>query len=239
MNCLRSLEFIKKIDKKYRKFGLGTIIIHPPEWEFEKESNNIAYALKKHNIRFPVIIDKNKKIIKRYGIDFWPTQILIMGGKILYKHVGEGNYKALEKKIIRFLQIKAKEIFNKEPVYSKFPTLYAGKRKHGKIADFKKSLKFGIVYKDCTWLQKEEFIQSVGNNNSLIILTKGKAINLVAKSLDKKTIKVDLKIKGKLVKKIPINKPRLYNIAKLGNNKPQELKLIAKRDLAVYSFSFQ
>ena len=176
MNCLRSLEFIKKIDKKYRKFGLGTIIIHPPEWEFEKESNNIAYALKKHNIRFPVIIDKNKKIIKRYGIDFWPTQILIMGGKILYKHVGEGNYKALEKKIIRFLQIKAKEIFNKEPVYSKFPTLYAGKRKHGKIADFKKSLKFGIVYKDGTWLQKEEFIQSVGNNNSLIIMNESDGI---------------------------------------------------------------
>jgi len=31
MNCLRSLEFIKKIDDKYKKYGLKTIMIHPPE----------------------------------------------------------------------------------------------------------------------------------------------------------------------------------------------------------------
>ena len=41
MNCLRSLELIKKIDKKYKEFGLKTIIVHSPEWEFEKDSKNI------------------------------------------------------------------------------------------------------------------------------------------------------------------------------------------------------
>ena len=45
MNCLRSLECIKQLDSRYRKHGLETIIIHPPEWAFEKDSRNILQAL--------------------------------------------------------------------------------------------------------------------------------------------------------------------------------------------------
>ena len=69
MNCLRSLEFIKKIDKKYGNFGLETILIHPPEWSFEKNSNNIINAMKKYRISLPMVIDKNKKILKKLTID--------------------------------------------------------------------------------------------------------------------------------------------------------------------------
>ena len=87
---------IKKIDKKYKKYGLETILIHPPEWEFEKNSETILHALKKRSITFPVVVDKHKKIIKKLGIDFWPTQIVMDDGKILYRHVGEGDYKKLE-----------------------------------------------------------------------------------------------------------------------------------------------
>ena len=58
MNCLRSLDFIKKIGNKYKKYGLKTILIHAPEWEFEKDHNNILRALKRYKIKFPIIIDK-------------------------------------------------------------------------------------------------------------------------------------------------------------------------------------
>ena len=119
MNCLRSLDYIKKIDDKYRKYGLKTILIHPPEWNFEKDGSNIIRAAEKYRIKMPIIIDKNKKIIKKLKINFWPTQILIKDRKMLYKHIGEGNYKALEDNIIRTLKIKTKSAFNKEPKYPK------------------------------------------------------------------------------------------------------------------------
>ena len=84
MNCLRSLEFIRRIDDKYKKSGLRTIIVHPPEWDFEKNNKNIIDAMKKYRIDLPIIIDKNKRILKKLKINFWPTQILIKNGKILY-----------------------------------------------------------------------------------------------------------------------------------------------------------
>ncbi len=77
MNCLRSYEFIKKINYKYKKYGLETIIIHPPEWHFEKDSDNILHVFKKLKINLPVIIDKNKNILRKFKINFWPSQILI------------------------------------------------------------------------------------------------------------------------------------------------------------------
>ena len=40
-------------------------------------------------------------------MDFWPTQILLKNGKIVYKHIGEGNYKKLENEIVKILDIKS------------------------------------------------------------------------------------------------------------------------------------
>ena len=99
MNCLRSLEYIKQINDKYKRYGLKTILIHPPEWEFEKDSSNILKAAKKYKIKIPILIDNNKKLVKKLKINFWPTQVLINNNKTAYKHVGEGNYKILENKI--------------------------------------------------------------------------------------------------------------------------------------------
>ena len=239
MNCLRSLKLIKKIDRKYKKYGLKTLIIHPPEWEFEKDSKNIKYASKKYKINIPIKADKNKNAIRKLRINFWPAQILIKNGKVIYEHIGEGSYKNLEKKIILSLKLKPKEIFSKEPKYSIFPTVYCGKRKNGKIMDLRNKLKFGTIYKNGNWLQKDEFLQSVGNDNSLTIITKGRIISFVARSLDRKCANIIIRLDNKYLKTLAVGKPQLYTLIKLKDAKKRELNLIAKSELAVYSFSFQ
>ncbi|MDP3766053.1 MAG: hypothetical protein Q8R04_06080 [Nanoarchaeota archaeon] len=161
-------------------------------------------------------------------VDFWPTQILIKGRKIVYKHVGEGNYKKLENKIAKTLKIKTRKIFNREPKYSKYLTIYLGKRKQNKAVDFNKG-----------WIQKDEFLQSTQDTSSLTISTKGKIIHFAAESLNKKPIEARIKLNNKFIKRIIINKPQLYKIIKLKNNKQQKLSLTAKSGLAVYSFSFE
>lgn len=239
MNCLRSLDFIKKIAKKYKAFGLETILIHPPEWNFEKNKKNVVYSLKKYKISFPVIIDSDKKITKKLKIDFWPAQILVKDDKILYRHIGEGNYAKLEDAVRRFLKISPKRIFGKEPGYKKFPTLYCGRRKNGRVANFRRDLKFGIVYKRGKWLQKGESLQHAGKEGSLAISTKGRLINFVAESINGKVAKVKVKLDGKHIKDLTINRPQLYGITKLKESKPQILTIATNRNLAVYSFSFQ
>ena len=241
MNCLRSLDYIKKLDSKYRKSGLKSIIIHPPEWDFEKQSKNILKAAEKYDIKIPIVIDKDYFVIKRLKVDFWPSQILVKDNKILYRHIGEGNYKGLENSIIKNLRIKAKKEFENEPEYSKLPTIYCGKKKKGKIRFFddNKNLKFGIVYLDDKWVQDREYIKSLKNNSELSIKTAGKIINFVAESLTKKPLKVSIGLNNKKIKTMTINNPQLYRLTELRNNKENKLTIIADKNLAIYSFSFQ
>lgn len=236
MNCLRSLDFIKKIGNKYKKYGLKTILIHAPEWEFEKDHNNILRALKRYKIKFPIIIDKNKYIIKNLKINFWPSRILIKNNRIIYKHIGEGDYKKLEGKITNTSKVKTKKIFKKEPKYTKFPTVYTGKRKKGSISEIKNKLKFGIVYIDGNWKQNDEFLKGKG---FLTIRTKGKIISLVAKSINNEQINLKIKLNNKFIKNLRINEPQSYDILKLKNNISKVLSLETRSELEVYSFSFR
>ena len=239
MNCLRSLDFIKKIGNRYKKYGLKTIIIHPPEWEFEKQSGNILNAVKNHNIKLPVIIDKNYKIIKKLKVGFWPAQILVRDGKIVYRHIGEGNYKVLEKTIARFLKIKPKDVFRSEPKYSKFPAIYCGKKKNGKIINSDDKLKFGAVCLGNGWVQKKEFIQSVENDARLTIKTKGRITNFVAESLTHDPIKILIEVNDKSAKSLSIKDPQLYSLIKFNKNIENILNITTGKNLAIYSFSFR
>jgi len=232
MNCLRSMKYMEKLDNKYKRYGLKTVLIHPPEWEFEKRKNNIVRFKKDCKISFPIIIDKNKKIIKKLKVNFWPTQILIKGNEVLYKHIGEGNYKELENKITKSLKIKTNKIFGKEPKYTKHPMIYAGKNKKGKIGKIRNRIKFGIIYVDGIHKQNKEFLKIKG---SLAIMTKGRKINFVAKSISNKPIKV--KVNNK--KSITISNPGLYSILESKSSKPRKLTLETKNNLEIYSFSFE
>ena len=236
MNCLRSLEYIKKLDNKYKKCGLKTILIHPPEWDFEKNSNNITRAAKKYGINVPIIIDRDKKIIKNLKIGFWPTQILIKDKKILYRHIGEGKYRKLEQKIRKILKIKSHVVFNKEPKYTKFPTVYAGRKKKGVISELKNKIYFGVIYKKGDWKQNNESLVGKG---SLTIKTKGKMVSMVASSINKNPIKINIKLNNKSIKNVTINDPQLYNLIKLKDNKQKILGIETKSKILVYSFAFR
>lgn len=239
MNCLRSLKFIDKLNKKYQRYGLKTLIVHPPEWKFEKDSANISEAIKKNKINIPVIIDKNKSLIKRFGINFWPAQILISDGKIISKHTGEGSYRILEKNIIRFLKIEKQQmIFAREPIYSKHPAIYLGKKKYGKIKKIRNKLKFGVVYVGGKWIQKKEYLENRGKNCYLTLLTRGRKINLVARSFSK-SARIVIRLNNRFIRSLTISKPQLYNVIRLKDNAHKKLTLATNSKIAVYSFSFQ
>ena len=113
-----------------------------------------------------------------------------------------------------------------------------GKKKN-EIKKLNGKLRYGIIYKSGEWVQKNEFLQSAGKSSSLSILTRGKIINFVAKSVNNKKLNIKIKLNGRLIRNMAVCKPQLYEIVKLNKNKINKLELIAKTNLAVYSFSFR
>ncbi len=59
INCIRTLPYITEWDKKYRKDGLVIIGVHAPEFEFEKNMENVKQAINRYNIKYPVAMDNN------------------------------------------------------------------------------------------------------------------------------------------------------------------------------------
>lgn len=99
-NCINTLPFVKGIDAKYREKGLTVIGVQSPEFDREKVFENINAAVKKHEIKYPILIDDEMKNWSAYRVSAWPTIfILDKQGRIRYKQLGEGNYDMQEKVI--------------------------------------------------------------------------------------------------------------------------------------------
>ncbi|MDD2866226.1 MAG: redoxin domain-containing protein [Candidatus Omnitrophica bacterium] len=105
INCQRTLPYLTAWDAKYGPEGLLIIGVHAPEFGFEKVYDNVAAAVKKAGIRYPVILDNAHANMRLYDTLYWPTKYLIdIDGFIVDKHVGEGGYGQTEQVIRRLLE---------------------------------------------------------------------------------------------------------------------------------------
>jgi len=68
INCIRTLPFITSWDEKYSDEGLLIIGIHSPEFEFEKDPNNVQDAIEKYEIDYPVVMDNKMETWKAFEI---------------------------------------------------------------------------------------------------------------------------------------------------------------------------
>ena len=99
-NCVNTLPAVKGFDAKYREKGLTVIGVQSPEFESEKVFENIAQAVKKLEIRYPVVVDNEMKSWTAYGVNAWPTIVILdKQGRIRYRHIGEGAYDVQERVI--------------------------------------------------------------------------------------------------------------------------------------------
>ena len=106
INCIRTLPYITTWDEKYRDEGLVIIGIHTPEFEFEKNIDNVIAAVQKFDINYPVVLDNEKEIWSAFQNQYWPRKYIAdHDGYIRYDHIGEGAYKETEKVIQQLLPV--------------------------------------------------------------------------------------------------------------------------------------
>ena len=108
INCIRTLPYITAWNEKYADEGLLIIGVHSPEFEFEKDVNNVEIAVNKHDITYPVVLDNDKEIWDAFENRYWPRKYIAdHEGYLRYDHIGEGGYKETEKIIQQLLKERA------------------------------------------------------------------------------------------------------------------------------------
>lgn len=100
INCIHTIPFLDEWYQKYVDKGFIIVGIHTPEFEFEKNIDNVKSAVNEFEIKYPVIQDNNYEIWNAYGNKYWPRDYLIdKEGYIRYNHIGEGGYNQTENMI--------------------------------------------------------------------------------------------------------------------------------------------
>lgn len=108
INCIRTLPYLVDWNEKYADKGLVIVGVHSPEFEFEKNIDNVKAAVQKYGIKYPVIQDNDKGTWDAYQNRYWPRKYLIDNeGYIRYDHIGEGGYAETEKVIRSLLAERA------------------------------------------------------------------------------------------------------------------------------------
>lgn len=105
INCQRTLPYLKSWYEKYADKGLVIIGVHTPEFEFEKNPQNLNKAIADFGLKYPIVQDNNYDTWNAYSNRYWPAKYFIdKNGKVRFTHFGEGGYDESEQMIQQLLK---------------------------------------------------------------------------------------------------------------------------------------
>ena len=127
VNCIRTLPFIKSWHSKYADSGLVIVGVHAPEFEFEKDRQNVIDAMAEFGLEYPVAQDNDFGTWRNYDNRYWPAKYLIdKDGFIRYSHFGEGAYQETEDLIRALLEDAGADLGGISPQTAPEPVRDAG-----------------------------------------------------------------------------------------------------------------
>jgi len=81
----------------YQDAGLVIVGVHTPEFQHEKDIDNIMESLVRLDVPYPVTLDNDYQTWRAYRNRYWPAMYLVdKAGNIRYVHIGEGRYERTE-----------------------------------------------------------------------------------------------------------------------------------------------
>ena len=104
INWWRSLPYVRAWAEKYKDQGLVVIGVHAPEFEFEKNIDNVRWAAKDMRVDYPIAVDSDHAIWRAFGNQYWPALYFVDAqGHIRHHQFGEGEYEQSESIIQQLL----------------------------------------------------------------------------------------------------------------------------------------
>jgi thiol-disulfide isomerase/thioredoxin len=108
INCQRTFPYIRSWFDRYTANGLVIVGVHSPEFDFEKVHSNVAAAVRRDDVTWPVALDDDMTIWNEFKNQYWPADYIAdRSGHIRYMHFGEGGYTDTENVIRTLLGVSA------------------------------------------------------------------------------------------------------------------------------------
>jgi thiol-disulfide isomerase/thioredoxin len=105
INWLRTLPYVRAWAEKYKDQGLVVINVQTPEFEFEKNIDNVRWASKEMRVTYPTAVDNDYAIWNAFTNHYWPALYIVDArGRIRHHQFGEGEYEQSEKIIKQLLR---------------------------------------------------------------------------------------------------------------------------------------
>ena len=104
INWLRTLPYVRAWAEKYAGRGLAVVGVHTPEFEFEKDLDNVRSALKEMRVSYPVAVDNDYAVWRAFRNQYWPALYFRDArGSVRHHQFGEGDYERSERVIQQLL----------------------------------------------------------------------------------------------------------------------------------------
>ena len=91
VNCMHVLRDLRVLEERFPD-ELVVIGVHSPKFTNERSTDNLKRILVRYEIEHPVANDANHVIWRRYGVQAWPTRVIVdPAGNLVGTAMGEGN----------------------------------------------------------------------------------------------------------------------------------------------------
>ena len=261
VNCVRTIPYIRSWYDAYGKDGLVIIGVHSPEFDFEKNHANVAKAVKKLGVDYPVALDDDMAIWNAFGNQYWPADYLYnRAGHQASVHFGEGDYAKTENEIRKLLHVPASaprakvtsheggtdgsldqtgETYNGSERgadgFASPQPLDDGTRTYTAPAD----LQSGQHALDGRWTISGQYVQSAAPGASLVLRYQAGQANLVMSTASGEPIDVRVQVDSKAPTTVHVDAADLFTLATTHDSKPHTLRLTpASPGLRAFAFTF-
>jgi alkyl hydroperoxide reductase subunit AhpC len=87
---VRTIPAVRELHDTYKDDGLIVVGVHSPEFNHEKDVDNVRDAITRLDVPYPVAIDNDFATWRAFDNRYWPTLYLVdKRGVIRYSHIGE------------------------------------------------------------------------------------------------------------------------------------------------------
>lgn len=262
INCIRTLPYIQAYWEKYKDQPFVLIGVHTPEFTFEKSPTNVAAAIKKYGLTYPVVQDNNYGTWRAFDNHYWPAKYLIDAkGNIRYTHFGEGRYGETDAAIASLLKEigagsgKAMDLpampaeNDRKPVtretylhsrsWSAFANAMGAPDPNEHMYVMPETLPLHTFALDGVWQLIDDERQVLqGNAGKIRIHALAGEVNLVLGTEDGKAVQADVIVDGKASKSLTIKGHDLYALFKGDYGEHDIVLQLHGGNVAAYAFTF-
>ena len=110
INCIHIIPILRTIEERYPDKVL-VIGVHSPKFAREKSVVSVQDAIRRYEIRHPIIHDPEMQLWQAYGVEAWPTLVFVgADGKVLGQLQGEPEPQKFNQRIADLLKQSSSDV---------------------------------------------------------------------------------------------------------------------------------